>query len=263
MSTELFSLTGRTALVTGARTGIGRALAIGLAKAGADLVLLSRTQDVDGVAAEVAATGRKVDLVVADLARPDKVEPELSRLLAERQIDVLVNNAGIVHREHATEVELGDWRRVLTVNLESVFLLCQLVGRQMLVRRHSGVNDHPLPSNGKIINIASLLSFQGGIMLPACTASKSAVAGLTRSLANEWGPHGVQVNAIAPGHIATRSTAPIRADGDREAAIRSRIPAGRWGRPDDLVGAAIFLSSRASDYVSGHVLVVDGGWLAR
>ncbi|MCP2257967.1 2-deoxy-D-gluconate 3-dehydrogenase (EC 1.1.1.125) [Streptoalloteichus tenebrarius] len=263
MSTELFSLVGRTALVTGARTGIGRAIAVGLARAGADIVLLSRTRDLDGVAAEVAATGRRVERLAVDLADLPGVEPAVSRLLARQQIDILVNNAGVVHQEQATELELRHWRRVLTVNLDSVFVLSQAVGRQMLARCHAADNHPHRPSNGKIINIASLLSFQGGIRLSASTASKSAVAGLTKALANEWGPHGVQVNAIAPGHIATRSTAPIRRDGDREAAIRSRIPAGRWGRPADLVGAAIFLASAASDYVNGHVLAVDGGWLAR
>jgi 2-dehydro-3-deoxy-D-gluconate 5-dehydrogenase len=243
---DLFSLRGRTALVTGARGGIGRAIALGLAEAGAELVLLGRTADFGEVPDAV------VDTVVVDLADPSALEPALTPVLAARRIDVLVNNAGTIHREPAADVSLADWRRTLSVNLDSVFELCRLVGGQMLDGR-----------GGKVVNIASLLSFQGGVTVPAYAASKHAVAGLTKALANEWAPHNVQVNAIAPGYIATANTADLRADPDREPSIRGRIPAGRWGTPSDVVGAAVFLSSPASDYVNGHVLVVDGGWLGR
>jgi 2-dehydro-3-deoxy-D-gluconate 5-dehydrogenase len=252
MSTELFNLRGRTALVTGARTGIGRAIAVGFAAAGADLVLLARDDDLGEVASEAHAHGAAVERVTADLANPQRVRSILQPVLAEHEIDVLVNNAGVVHREPAAEVSFDDWRRVLDVNLDSVFALSQLVGTQMLARGH-----------GKIINIGSMMSFQGGVRVPAYAASKHAVAGLTKALANEWAPHGVQVNAIAPGYIVTKNTAALHQDERREADIRARIPAGRWGQPADLVGAAVFLASAASDYVNGHVLAVDGGWLAR
>ena len=248
----MFSLKGRTALVTGARTGIGKAIAVGLAQAGADLVVLGHSPDFAEVTAEAEAAGASVETLVVDLAEPAAVEPALAELLARREVDVLVNNAGVIHRQPATDVSLDDWRRVQAVNLDSVFALSQAVGRQMTAR-----------GSGKIITIASLLSFQGGINVSGYTTSKHAVAGLTKALANEWAPHGVQVNAIAPGYIATNNTEALRADPDREPAIRGRIPAGRWGTPEDLVGAAVFLASPASDYVSGHVLVVDGGWMSR
>jgi len=248
----MFSLKGRTVLVTGARTGIGKAIAVGLAQAGADLVVLGHSPDFAEVTAEAEAAGAGVETIIVDLADPDAVEPALAGLLARREVDVLVNNAGIIHRQPATDVSLADWRRVQAVNLDSVFALSQAVGRQMTAR-----------GSGKIITIASLLSFQGGINVSGYTTSKHAVAGLTKALANEWAPYGVQVNAIAPGYIATNNTEALRADADREPAIRGRIPAGRWGTPEDLVGAAVFLASPASDYVNGHVLVVDGGWLSR
>ncbi|MFB9906220.1 SDR family oxidoreductase [Allokutzneria oryzae] len=249
---ELFSLRGRTALVTGARTGIGRAVAVGLGAAGADVVLLGRTDDLDEVESEVRATGADAHRVVLDLSDPEAVGPAISGLLAECQIDVLVNNAAMIHREPAAELPLHQWRRVLSVNLDSAFALAQAVGGPMLAR-----------GRGKIINIASLLSFQGGILVSGYTASKHALAGLTKALANEWAERGVQVNAIAPGYIRTNNTAPLQVDPVREPAIRSRIPAGRWGEPSDIVGAAVFLASSASDYVNGHTLVVDGGWLGR
>ncbi|AHH93716.1 2-dehydro-3-deoxy-D-gluconate 5-dehydrogenase KduD [Kutzneria viridogrisea] len=245
----MFRLDGRTALVTGARTGIGRAIAIGLAQAGADLVLLGHGGDFSEV---VHAVGGRAELITVDLTDPAAAAQAVAELAARRQIDVLVNNAGIIHREPAAQVGLADWQRVLAVNLDSVFALCQAVGAQMLPR-----------GAGKIVNIASLLSFQGGINVSGYTASKHAVTGLTKALATEWAPHGIQVNAIAPGYIQTNNTAALQADPDREPAIRGRIPAGRWGRPEDLVGAAVFLCSPASDYVNGHVLVVDGGWMAR
>jgi 2-dehydro-3-deoxy-D-gluconate 5-dehydrogenase len=242
---DLFSLSGKTALVTGARTGIGRAIAVGLASAGAKLILLGRG-DLSGISSSV------VDVVSVDLEDPSAVGPALAPVLDAHRIDVLVNNAGTIGRGPAASVSLEDWRRVLSVNLDSAFVLSQLVGSQMLAA-----------GSGKIVNIASLLSFQGGILVPAYTASKHALAGLTKALANEWASSNVQVNAIAPGYIATNNTAVLQADPAREPAIRSRIPAGRWGTPEDLVGAAVFLSSRASDYVTGHVLVVDGGWMGR
>ncbi|HEY0496780.1 MAG TPA: 2-dehydro-3-deoxy-D-gluconate 5-dehydrogenase KduD [Kutzneria sp.] len=248
----MFSLKGKTALVTGARTGIGKAIAVGLAQAGADLVVLGHSPDFAEVKAEAEAAGASVETMIVDLADPDAVEPALAELLTRREVDVLVNNAGIIHRQPATDVSLKDWRRVQAVNLDSVFALSQAVGRQMVDR-----------GSGKVITIASLLSFQGGINVSGYTTSKHAVAGLTKALANEWAPHGVQVNAIAPGYIATNNTEALRADPDREPAIRGRIPAGRWGTPEDLVGAAVFLASPASDYISGHVLVVDGGWMSR
>ncbi|KAA2262288.1 SDR family oxidoreductase [Solihabitans fulvus] len=249
---DLFSLRGRTALVTGARTGIGRGVALGLAAAGANLVLLGRNDDLDEVAGQATALGAEVTTLAVDLADPAAIEPALAPVLADHRIDVLVNNAGVIHRGDAAEVDLADWRRVLAVNLDSVFVLCQLVGRQMLDR-----------GAGKIVTIASVLSFQGGVRVSGYTASKHAVAGLTKALTTEWAPHGIQVNAIAPGYIDTNNTAPLKGDPDREPGIRARIPAGRWGVPADLVGAAVFLCSAASDYVNGHVLVVDGGWLAR
>lgn len=250
--TELFSLEGRTALVTGARRGIGQAIAVGLARAGADLVLLGRTGDLAETAALIAGAGGTATEAVLDLADPAAIPRAAAALLADRPVDVLVNNAGVIHRAPADRIDYQDWRGVLDVNLDAVFLLSQACGAAMLDC-----------AAGKIITIASLLSFQGGINVAAYAASKHAVAGLTKALANEWGPHGIQVNAIAPGYIATDNTRPLREEPAREAAIRERIPAGRWGVPDDLVGAAVFLASRASDYVNGHLLVVDGGWLAR
>lgn len=242
----MFRLDGRTALVTGARSGIGRAVAVALAGAGADLVLLGR-RDLDETAEFTGA-----ETLLCDLSNPAETTATVDGLLARRRVDILVNNAGVIRRAPAAEVTYDDWRAVLTVNLDAVFLLSRACGAAMARR-----------GAGKIITIASLLSFQGGVNVPAYTASKHAVAGLTKALANEWAPLGVQVNAIAPGYIATDNTRPLREDGEREAAITDRIPAGRWGTPDDLAGAAVFLAAPASDYVNGHVLAVDGGWLAR
>jgi 2-dehydro-3-deoxy-D-gluconate 5-dehydrogenase len=248
---SLFDLTGTTALVTGAGKGIGRALAVGLACAGADVVLHGRHPSrVAEVADEVRATGRTATVWTVDLGDPPARITDAVRELPP--VDVLVNNAGMIRRGPAVSQPFPTWREVLAVNLDAVFLLTQAVGAGMVER-----------GSGKIIMIASLLSFQGGINVAGYAASKHAVAGLTRSLANEWGPFGVQVNAIAPGYIETDNTAPLRADPSRGSAILQRIPAGRWGRPDDLVGGAVFLASAASDYVAGHVLVVDGGWMTR
>ncbi|MFC4529600.1 2-dehydro-3-deoxy-D-gluconate 5-dehydrogenase KduD [Sphaerisporangium dianthi] len=248
----MFSLEGRTALVTGSRTGIGRAVAAGLARAGADVVLHGHRDDLSEVEAEVREAGRESWRWVLDLSDLDRVPGAAEELLARHRVDILVNNAGIIRRAPAAGHAYADWRAVLDVNLDAVFLLSQAFGRPMLER-----------GQGKIVMIASMLSFQGGVNVAGYTAAKHGVAGLTRSLACEWAAQGVQVNAIAPGYIATGNTRALREDPEREPAIRARIPAGRWGTPEDLAGAAVFLASSASDYVNGHVLAVDGGWLAR
>ncbi|CAN5153367.1 2-dehydro-3-deoxy-D-gluconate 5-dehydrogenase KduD [soil metagenome] len=249
---SLFSLDGRTALVTGAGTGIGQAIATGLAEAGADLVLLAEHDNLRDTRERAGAHGRAVDTVVCDLARLDDIPAVVTPVLERHRVDILVNNAGIIRREPAAEMGPASWHAVVDVNLNAVFRLSQLVGRPMLDR-----------GRGKIVNVASLLSFQGGVLVASYAASKHGVAGLTKALANEWAPRGVQVNAIAPGYVDTAATADLRADERRDAAIVARIPAGRWGRPEDLRGAAVFLASPASDYVNGHVLVVDGGWMGR
>lgn len=249
----MFDLTGRTALITGARTGIGRAAALGLADAGADLVLWGRTPDgLDEVAARVRARGRTVEVVAADLADHAAVLDLAEDVASRREIDLLVNNAGAIRRADAVDTSWADWRHVLDVDLDAAFVLAQAFGRPMLAR-----------GSGRIVNIASLLSFQGGVRVPAYAAAKHALVGLTKALANEWAGSGVNVNAVAPGYIATDNTVALRADPDREPAIRARIPAGRWGRAQDVAGAVVFLCSPAAAYVHGHVLVVDGGWMAR
>ena len=251
-ASEWFDLSGRVAVVTGARRGIGRGLAAALAQAGADVVAVSRTSPVE-TAADVEGAGRRCVPVALDLADPaqvDRVIPAAVRAFG--RVDILVNNAGIGVRAPAVEVTPEDWHRVLQVNLHAVFRLCQDAARDMLPRRR-----------GKIVNIASLMSFEGGILIAAYTASKGAVGQLTKLLANEWAEHGINVNAIAPGYIETDLTRPLRDDAVRNPAILARIPAGRWGRVEDLAGAVVFLASRASDYVHGHLLAVDGGWLAR
>jgi 2-deoxy-D-gluconate 3-dehydrogenase len=252
--TGLFSLAGKRALVTGASRGLGQAMALALAEAGADVVCAStRRTGTAETAAFIRAAGREAWQVEADHADRASVlamADEAERLAG--RIDILVNNAGTIRRHPAAEFPLEEWDAVIRTNLDSVFVLSQRLGRGMIER-----------GAGKIINVASLLSFQGGITVPAYTASKHAVAGLTKALANEWARHGVQVNAIAPGYFSTDNTERLRADPDRLRDISARIPAGRWGEPEDLGGAVVFLASRASDYVNGHVLVVDGGWLAR
>jgi 2-dehydro-3-deoxy-D-gluconate 5-dehydrogenase len=247
----LFDLHGKTALVTGSRSGIGQAIAIALAQAGADLVLHGRRDGLDETEAAVRAAGRRVTRWVRDLSDLDGLAEDAGRLLERTQVDILVNNAGVIRRAPGAQLTRRDWDETLTVNLDAVFILTQAVGGRMLAR-----------GAGKVITIASMLSFQGGRNTVAYTASKHAVVGLTRTLANEWAPRGVQVNAVAPGYIVTSNTEALRADPAREAQIRGRIPAGRWGRPSDLAGAAVFLASPASDYVCGHVLAVDGGWLS-
>ena len=247
-----FDLSGRVALVTGANTGLGQAIAIALAAAGADIVAAGRSDPSD-TAARVRALGRRFHALHADLADSAAVAALVDGTLAAfGRLDILVNNAGIIRRADALEVTVEDWDAVLDTNLKSLFFLSQAAARHMLGA-----------GGGKIINVASLLSFQGGIRVPAYTASKSAVAGLTHALANEWAASGINVNAIAPGYFETNNTAALRSDEVRAPQILARIPAGRWGQPDDLAGAAVFLASAASDYVHGIVLPVDGGWLAR
>ncbi|WP_433167426.1 SDR family oxidoreductase [Kribbella sp. CA-247076] len=252
MTAEPFSLRGRTALVTGARRGIGAAIAAGYAAAGADLILMARDAALEDTLEAVKSSGGEASVVTADFADPAAVEAAATELARTRRIDILVNNAGTIRRAPAAETATADWQHVIDVNLNSTWAVTRPIGAAMVER-----------GAGAVITIASLLSFQGGITVPAYTASKHAVAGLTRALANEWGPAGVRVNAIAPGYISTDNTTELRADPGREAAIRERIPAGRWGRPEDVVGAAVFLASAAAGYVNGHVLAVDGGWLAR
>ncbi|WP_246632359.1 SDR family oxidoreductase [Pseudonocardia nigra] len=247
-----FTVQGRLALVTGAGTGIGRAIALALAGAGADLLLLSEKDDLDDVAAEARSTGGKVQTVQLDLADPERRRAETERLLDANAVDILVNNAGLIRRAPAEDFPDGDWYDVLEVNLHAAFELCRAAGRRMVARGH-----------GKIVNVASLLSFQGGLYVPSYAASKHALVGLTRALANEWAGRGVNVNAIAPGYVATATTDALRNDPARSREILARIPAGRWAEPADIAGSAVFLASPAADYVHGHVLVVDGGWLAR
>lgn len=249
---QLFDLTGRIAAVTGVSGGLGRAAALGLARAGADIVCISQS-DSSGTAAEIEKLGRRAAVIRADLSREAELPDIADRAIAAfGQVNILVNNAGIIRRKPAAEHAAEDWHAVLSLNLDTVFFLSQLFGRGMLER-----------GSGKIINIASMLSYQGGINVPGYTASKHGVAGITKALANEWAGRGVQVNAIAPGYMETDNTAPIRADEARSRSILERIPAGRWGKPEDLQGPAVFLASAASDYLSGHVLNVDGGWMAR
>jgi len=248
---SLFRLDGKIALVTGAATGLGAAIATGLAQAGATVACHGNRRAATETA---AAIGGQAAAFQADLSSTDAASRLFSEVIAKfGRIDVLVNNAGMILRDQAEDYSLDAWQQVLQVNLTSVFQLCQLVGRDMITRN----------APGKIINIASLLSFQGGIRVPAYAASKGGVAQLTKALANEWAGRNIQVNAIAPGYFATTNTEALQADETRNRQILERIPAGRWGHPEDLAGAAVFLASAASNYVTGHVLVVDGGWLAR
>ena len=250
---DLFSLAGRTALITGANTGIGQGIAVALATAGADIVAVGRSAPAE-TAALVRAAGRRFHPIEADL-REALQAAEIVRQAVQHMgpLDILVNNAGTIRRNEALEFTEDEWDEVLNVNLKAAFFLSQAVAKHMLERGRGG----------KIINIASMLSFQGGIRVASYTASKSGIAGVTRLLANEWAAKGINVNAIAPGYIATNNTSALRADEARNREILARIPAGRWGRPDDLAGAAVFLASSASDYVHGAILAVDGGWLAR
>jgi len=253
MILDRFKLTGKVAIVTGAGRGLGRAMACGLAEAGADLALVGSTTT-DATAQAVRAAGRRVCQIQANLLQPAAVAGIVERTVTELGgVDILVNNAGIIRRAPLLEFNETDWDEVVQVNQRSLFFLSQAVARQM-VKQGRG---------GKIINIASMLSFQGGIRVTSYTASKSAVLGLTRIMANELAPQGINVNAIAPGYMETDNTAALRADPKRNAEILARIPAGRWGMPEDLQGAVVFLASPASDYMHGYTLAIDGGWLAR
>ncbi|MGI8905666.1 MAG: 2-dehydro-3-deoxy-D-gluconate 5-dehydrogenase KduD [Candidatus Sumerlaeaceae bacterium] len=254
MSARLFNLEGTIALVTGASTGIGRAFCIALAQAGADIAGVGSSGNFAETQAAVEATGRKFIGITADLEKMDQTRTVVARALdAVGSIDVLVNNAGTIRRAPSLEFTEEDWDAVMNVNLKSAFFLAQAAAR------HFVEQDKP----GKIINVASLLSFQGGILVPSYTASKSGLAGITKTLANEWASKNINVNAIAPGYIATRNTQALQDDPVRNKSILDRIPAGRWGKPEDLAGMVVFLASHASDYCHGTVYPVDGGWLGR
>ena len=244
-------LQGQRAVVTGARTGIGFACAERLAQAGADLVLWGH-RDMAEAADLLSGYNVAIDIVTSDLSDPSDARGQAERLVASGPVDILVNSAGIIHREPAAAHASEAWDRVLSVNLDTVWHLSQVFGAHMVNRGY-----------GRIVSIASLLSFQGGINVPSYTASKHAVVGLTKALANEWASHGVTVNAIAPGYIATSNTEALRDDPDRERSIRERIPAGRWGKPEDIAGGVAFLAGPEAAYINGHVLVIDGGWLGR
>lgn len=249
---NLFDLSGKIAIVTGASTGLGQGMSLGLAEAGADLVLADIV-DSKETAGKITAIGRKSLTVVSDLSRTEGINDLVKKALdSYGKIDILVNNAGIIRRTPAIEFTEKDWDDVMAINSKTVFFLSQAVARDMMKRKY-----------GKIVNVASLLSFSGGITVPSYSASKGAVAQITKALANEWAQYGLNINAVAPGYMVTNNTENLRKDPARTKAISDRIPAGRWGTPDDLKGAAIFLSSSASDYVNGHVLLVDGGWMAR
>lgn len=250
---SLFDLTGKIAIVTGAGRGLGAAIAIGLAQAGADVALVTNSTPADKTADQVRAFGRRAITIQADISDRSKLSSIIDRTVNELgRIDILVNNAGIIRRTPAAEHSYEDWQDVLDVNLNSVFVLCQLAGKHMIQQ-----------GSGKIINVASMLTFQGGINVPGYTSSKHAVAGLTKALASEWASKGLQVNAIAPGYMSTDNTEALRVDPVRSAQILQRIPAGRWGTSEDLIGPAVFLASAASDYMNGHIMAVDGGWLVK
>ena len=247
-----FSLLGKKALVTGSSKGIGAAIAQALAHAGADIVLVGRSEEsLKETKSAIEKIGHKVEVVLCDVSSAEAIEGAFANI-AELKVDILINNAGSISRAPAAEAQMEEWNRIIDTNLNSVFQISQACGRAMIAR-----------GNGTIINIASLLSFQGGINVAAYTASKHGVAGVTKALANEWGSRGVTVNAIAPGYISTDNTAALRADADRNASILARIPIGRWGNPDDIASVAVFLASPAARYINGEVLTVDGGWMGR
>lgn len=253
MILDRFNLSGKVAIVTGSSTGLGEGMALGLAEAGADIVGVFN-KDLPQNQEKIEARGRRFLGIQADLSSLSPINGIFRQAVeAFGKIDILVNNAGIIRRNRAVDFTEKDWDDVMNVNLKSLFFLCQAAARQFLSQG----------TGGKIINIASLLSFQGGILIPSYTASKSGVMGLTRLLACEWAPHNINVNAIAPGYMATPNTQPLRDDPLRNQKILERIPAGRWGSPEDLKGAVVFLASDASGYMHGYTLAVDGGWLAR
>jgi len=254
MILDQFKLHERAALVTGASTGLGAAIAIALAEAGAQVACHGNTRSPESTCNQIESAGGVAFPITGDLSKAETAHDLISQTLDRfSRIDILINNAGTIRRAPAVDYSDDDWTAVIEVNLSSVFRLSKLAGRQMI---DSG-------RGGKIVNIASLLSFQGGITVPAYAASKGGVSQLTKALANEWAKHRINVNAIAPGYMRTTNTTALQADETRNRQILERIPAGRWGEPEDVAGAAVFLSSRASDYVNGHVLVVDGGWMGR
>ena len=249
----LFSLEGQAALVTGANTGLGQAIAVGLAQAGADIIAVGRSAP-DATAKMVADAGRKLHAISADLGSTEPIARVVFEAYAAAgRIDILVNNAGIIRRADSVDFTEADWDAVMDTNLKTAFFLSQAVARRWIEAGRGG----------KIIQVASMLSFQGGLRVPSYTASKSGLAGLTKALANEWAGKGINVNAIAPGYFVSNNTEALRADETRNRQIMERIPAGRWGQPEDLAGVAVFLASKASDYMHGAVVPVDGGWLAR
>ncbi len=255
MNSDMFDLSGQLAVVTGARRGIGAAMATALAEAGADVIGVSAQAEPDGgtLGGYIRSIGREFTSIRVDLSRPDQVQHLVTQLTSQRRpVDILVNNAGTIRRAPAAEHSLEDWSTVIQTNLSAPFVLAQGLGGQMIRR-----------GSGKVIFTASLLSFQGGINVPGYVAAKAGIAGLTRALSNEWASRGVNVNAIAPGYIATDNTQALQDDEQRSNSILARIPAGRWGQADDLAGATVFLASNAARYVHGVVLPVDGGWLAR
>ncbi|MDF2874456.1 MAG: 2-deoxy-D-gluconate 3-dehydrogenase [Sporomusa sp.] len=250
---SMFDLTGKVAIVTGAATGLGQGMAIALAEAGADVVSVGLGDHTE-TAQKIGAAGRKFLAIDADLFSTEPIQGVIDQVVAEfGHLDILVNNAGIIRRADAVDFTEKDWDDVMNINVKTVFFFCQAAAKQF-IKQGSG---------GKIINIASMLSFQGGIRVPSYTASKSGIMGITRLMANEWAKHNINANAIAPGYMATANTAPLRADEGRSAEILSRIPAGRWGTPADLGGPVVFLASSAADYINGYTVAVDGGWLAR
>jgi 2-deoxy-D-gluconate 3-dehydrogenase len=249
---KLFELSGKVAIVTGASTGLGQGMVVGLAEAGADVVLVDLRTSTE-TSNKIRSLGKRCVEVVADLTNMESINEVVQKTLdAFGKIDILVNNAGIIRRTSAIDFSEEDWDDVMNINSKTVFFLSQAVAKDMMKRK-----------SGKIVNIASLLSFQGGITVPSYSASKGAVAQITKALANEWAQYGININAIAPGYMLTNNTEQLRKDTKRFNAISERIPAGRWGTPDDLKGAVVFLASSASDYVNGHILLVDGGWMAR
>lgn len=253
MILDAFNLAGKVAIVTGCDTGLGQGMTLGLAQAGCDIVGVNRKIP-EETAKKVKALGRRFIAIQADLSQQDAIETIVTKAVAEMgRVDILVNNAGTIRREDALSFSETNWDDVMNLNLKSVFFLSQAVARQFIAQGEGG----------KIVNIASMLSFQGGIRVPSYTASKSGILGITRLLANEWAAHGINVNAIAPGYMATNNTQELRDDDKRSKEILDRIPAARWGNPEDLQGPVVFLASNASDYINGFTLAVDGGWLAR
>jgi len=253
MILDKFSLQGKTAIVTGGSRGLGEGMALGLAEAGADVVVVGSSSRVNVVADKIKALGRKSLGIQADLVSAKPISGIIASTMAEfGKVDILVNCAGIIRRAPALEFSEKDWDDVINVNQKSLFFMCQAAAKEMAKQ-----------GKGKIVNIASLLSFQGGIIVPSYTSSKSAVMGLTKALANEWAPLNINVNAIAPGYMATELTEALQKNPERAPAILARIPQGRWGTPEDMKGAVVYLASEASDYLQGHTIVVDGGWMGR